>query len=152
MLPQLPIIIDIDPLHCDHSRLPLESEVQAGYHDIDREHNVLYTIVARLLSAETANKSPSTICGILSELEACAHDHFTREERLMELTKYPLRDDHTVQHWKFIDHIGMMISMYEHSKTERMLSLQGFIIQWLSKHTKNDDKMFEEFWRLSYSE
>jgi hemerythrin-like metal-binding protein len=72
-----------------------------GWEDFDREHASLVAKLAELLSAVNAADRARASAALAAFLDACA-EHFTHEERLMELNSYGQLARHKEAHDLFL--------------------------------------------------
>jgi hemerythrin-like metal-binding protein len=119
-------------------------ELALGIPEIDGQHKELLKIINELWSAIVANRNEDVLDGVLGELESYTRAHFTAEEVLMRVEKYPRFETHKQLHHAFIDKIAA--TRAEVSKGKQIeLDLLHYLTDWLVKHILGADRDYATF-------
>lgn len=103
-----------------------------GIHEIDRQHQVLFDVVARLELAVTSDEKWSAVHFALVELTNFVNIHFAVEEALMRLHGYPALEAHIEEHRRFC---AGLAEIKEHSiRDDVSIKMMEFVKNWLVNH------------------
>ncbi|HCS41207.1 MAG TPA: hypothetical protein DIW44_16740 [Anaerolineaceae bacterium] len=117
-----------------------------GVRELDQQHQQLFTLVNRLISATgTMNIHSETISDILGEMTRYAQTHFTTEERLMEVYGYPGLEEQKEQHNDFRNKTTEFIEAATIEGEQKPEVLLKFLTNWLSHHILEDDMAYRSF-------
>ena len=115
-------------------------ELLTGIHEIDRQHQVLFDVVARLEQAVTADERWSAVHFALVELTHFVDVHFAVEEALMRLHGYPDLDAHIAAHRAFSADLA---EIKKHSIREDVsFQMTNLVKSWLVNHIGVVDKAY----------
>ncbi|MGB0128675.1 MAG: bacteriohemerythrin [Rhodocyclaceae bacterium] len=120
------------------------NELELGIPEIDSQHKELLTIINELWTAIVAKRAADSIDGVLRELESYTRAHFTAEEVLMRVEKFPDFNMHKQQHQAFIDKLGNTRNLVSKGKPIE-LDLLHYLTDWLVKHILGSDKEYASF-------
>lgn len=119
-----------------------------GVRELDQQHQQLFTLVNRLISATgTTNIHSEMISDILGEITRYAQAHFSTEERLMEAYDYPCLEEQKVQHNDFRKKTNELIENETIGGEQKPEVLLKFLTNWLSHHILEDDMAYRSFFR-----
>lgn len=122
------------------SPLAWADNLLTGIHEIDRQHQILFDVVARLELAITADEKWSAVHFALVELTGFINVHFTVEEALLRLHGYPCLDAHIAEHRKFSAELA---EIKEHSvRGDVSVEMTGFLKSWLVSHIGVTDRAY----------
>lgn len=107
---------------------------------IDQDHKELVTLVNELHQAVQDGKSNETLGSILQALFTYTHEHFQREELLMEHIKYADMDAHLDQHKKLIEQVEVLQDAFERGRSEVAIGTAELLRYWLTHHIMRTDK------------
>jgi hemerythrin len=107
---------------------------------IDQDHKELVTLVNELHQAVQDGKSSETLGSILQALFAYTHEHFQREELLMEHIQYEDMDAHLAQHKKLIEQVAVLQDAFERGRIEVANNTAELLRYWLTHHIMRTDK------------
>jgi len=110
-----------------------------GLPDIDQQHRRLLAIINRLHDAMKTGSARAQIIGVVDELVAYTHEHFTYEERLMIAAKYPGVREHIRKHRAMTAQVAAYCEKVRHDKASTPLQLMEFLKGWLSNHILHTD-------------
>jgi hemerythrin len=104
----------------------------------DAQHQVLFELLDEIAEEESA-------VSVLHQLKYYAENHFSLEEKYMELLDYSGRDEHLQAHDKFREELDkMMLDASEHDHISRQV-ISTFLREWLTRHIFGIDKKLEAF-------
>ncbi len=117
------------------------SEYTVGVPEIDRQHQYLFGLGARLGRTADANGSNEDLSAIIKELAAYANEHFAFEEKVMEKAGYENLAYHRAMH----EFMRTRLSLLEAQLTRGLLSrdeLMEFMETWLTEHIIMEDMRY----------
>lgn len=79
---------------------------------------------------------------LLQKLLRYAKEHFTAEERMMELVKYPALAAHRERHHALTGKVAEFMARLEKGATAINVELMLFLRDWLQNHIKREDKEY----------
>lgn len=128
-------------------RPQFDSKFIVGVEQIDREHQQLFELAARVYDGLGASHEEAKAASraAVAELLDYTTTHFTSEERLMELAGYPELDTHRRQHGHLLTLARDMEMRAEFGDRSLPVELSHFITRWLVDHIEASDKRFGEF-------
>ena len=109
---------------------------------IDREHQVLFSMINELHDAMKLGKGSKVAPGILARLLDYTREHFAYEESLMVRAKYPDYAAHKSEHEKLTKEVIQMKQDFARGDSAISLSLSDFLSQWLQAHILNRDMKY----------
>ncbi len=120
-------------------------KLSVGNKQIDEDHQGLFKLIDDLESAELTK---SYLTGILAKLEDYTHEHFSREEELMQQIGFPGFDEHIKEHKMFIEWLDTVKKTYQRSAESPFLVsdlVNNFLNDWLTKHILQEDMKYRDF-------
>ena len=85
--------------------------------------------------------------GILNALAEYANYHFDLEESWMSQVDYPKRQDHEVEHKRYIYKLYDLNKQFSDDKSVLTLEIVSFLRRWLLEHILNADAKYGAFIR-----
>lgn len=119
-------------------------ELALGIPEIDGQHKELLKIINELWTAIVANRNEEVLDGVLRELESYTRAHFTAEEVLMRVEKYPPFENHKQLHQAFVDKLANTRNQVSKGK-QIELDLLHYLTDWLVKHILCADRDYATF-------
>lgn len=115
-----------------------------GIPEIDTQHRGLVDSINQLWGAIVKKAGSSEVVAILDELERYVVSHFTTEEALMRVQRYPAFEEHRDEHRHFQAQIaqakaGLVAGNFPG------LELLHYLTDWLVKHIQHGDKAYADF-------
>ena len=115
---------------------------------IDEDHKNLYEMFKLLHNAYATQKDPVKVKNIVERLQVYVHQHFEREERLMEGANYPQYDKHVEIHRKYQDEIESLAMLMEAEPENIHLGkIVLYLSAWLDSHIRKVDMHYAKFMR-----
>ncbi len=114
---------------------------------IDADHQYLVRLVNELHTATSQGRGHEVVGRILEELIAYTVDHLQREERQMELVRFPNLVRHKKKHADFVASLERLQQRYEQGQITVAASLSSVLRDWLSLHIRRSDKELQVFLR-----
>lgn len=111
-----------------------------GVEEIDYDHKQLVGMINQVVTASQDNLGENIVPEILDRLIDYTKYHLNREEKLMEQYDYPGKEQHAIQHAKFIGKINRFYSKYSEERNMKNQEVFDFLRCWLLKHISNTDK------------
>jgi hemerythrin len=126
-----------------------EDKYSVGIPEIDAQHKVLFELIDRLDTAIRERRGSTVCLDILAELVDYTKVHFSLEESLMRLAKYPDFDSHKLLHEKLISEVGDLQEKLVSGTTSISFELMQFLRTWLTKHIMQSDQKYAAQFRQS---
>jgi hemerythrin len=113
-----------------------------GIREIDAQHHELFTRLDLLEHAIREGRGKEVIISTFQFLDNYVQLHFSAEEELQELYKYPHRDMHVTEHNIFRNRLKELEnSLAIEDPTEKLAAhTNSFLTQWLITHVTSLDK------------
>ena len=120
------------------------NEYSVGIDEVDDQHKVLINCIANLEQAIDSGDEKqrwSAIHYAIVQLSDYTRVHFSVEESLMRILKYPGCAEHIAQHQVFVKYLA---DMERRSITQDISEdeIVGFLRNWLLTHILEDDKRY----------
>ena len=80
--------------------------------------------------------------GVIKALKDYTIKHFSEEEKLMKLHKYPDFENHKKEHQLFIDKVHEYEERYNSGKLLLTIEVINFIKNWIINHIKETDQKY----------
>ena len=111
-----------------------------GVEEIDYDHKQLVGMINQVVTASQDHLADNIVPEILDKLIDYTKYHLEREEKLMEQYDYPVKEQHAIQHAKFIGKINRFYSKYSEERNMKNQEVFDFLRCWLLKHISSTDK------------
>lgn len=118
---------------------------------IDQDHLKLIHLVNELHTATSQGRGQEVVVKIMGELMAYTQRHFSREEGIMELAKFPKLAQHKILHAEFVNRLKKLQEKYDNGSQTVASQLSALVRDWLSIHIRERDKEFSFFQKKSLS-
>ena len=122
--------------------------LSVGHPTIDSQHKELIRRIARLVDLiNSGSITQEEMVEVLGFIADYTDEHFSTEEKMMELADYPEYEEHKQQHLWFMNEVNELIKEYLiNGVSERLKgNIQQVLIDWLVGHIKGTDKKLGEF-------
>lgn len=116
---------------------------------IDREHQILVSLLNRMYQAIDDDEGMSVLFGVLEELLDYTDWHFSHEEDLQGKYDYPGAENHKKQHKALIDEVKKLqesIAAYQACIDHQMVD---FLMRMLLNHIQGADFKFVAYLRVN---
>ena len=117
-------------------------ELNLGIKDVDDQHKKFLEIVNELLQAMQEKKAQKVQSDIIDKLLSYAFYHFTKEERILNDSKYPFINEHKREHEAFVDKISQFKKNFDDKKITLSIEMINFMNKWWINHIKVSDKKY----------
>jgi hemerythrin len=122
-----------------------KDEYLTGVEEIDRQHKEFVKLINRLnIINEYRDNAYYYALRLMNEVGKYADYHFTSEENLMDLTKYPHLETQEKAHKDLLVSYRQWMESYKNKKAD-IEDVIKFLEAWFTGHTTNSDKKFGEF-------
>ncbi len=111
----------------------------------DEQHKQLINLINQLHEAMKAGQVASHLSTILSELDRYTKEHFSEEERMMQLHQYPGLALQKQAHAHFIQKIQQFKEQLNTGTVTTSIQIMGFLKDWLVRHILETDKKYAPF-------
>jgi hemerythrin len=119
--------------------------LSVGIEEVDGQHKVLVGLLNELHAAIVHRRGSSECRKTLDRLAEYTRVHFTTEEGLMRVLKYPGIDVHHKQHEELIQEVVALQTKLDAGQAAISFELLHFLKVWLTKHIGESDKRFGQF-------
>ncbi len=115
-----------------------------GNKKLDSQHKRLMDLINRLYSSMREGKANSVAASILDELVNYTVTHFSEEETMMKLYKYPGLESQQAMHRELVRQV---VEMQDQFKNGQPLGTRifNFLKGWLVNHIQNEDKKYASY-------
>ena len=111
-----------------------------GIEKIDNQHKELVGHLNDLYEALKVGKGKDVLDSVLDGLVDYTKAHFSTEESLMKLYKYPGYDEHKHKHQKMTERVLQFKEKFNSGELSNPLQITTFLRDWLNKHIMETDK------------
>lgn len=119
------------------------SKYSTGIPDIDKEHQVLFTLINSLHDNVEASSTHEAIRNTIDALVDYVDYHFSREEGLLSDCGYQDRDKHIAGHRKLQSQLESFRQTFEADPDAfDMEGFMTFLTQWLQGHILQSDMAY----------
>ena len=122
-----------------------KEEYSVGIEKLDGQHKEIVTHLNSLYQALKEGKGKEALDSILNGLVQYTKKHFTTEESLLKLYKYPGYDEHKQKHQKMTEHVIKLKQQFDSGDISSPIQITNFLKDWLSKHIVGTDKAYGPF-------
>lgn len=116
--------------------------MSVGVHVLDEDHRKLIAMINELHAAMLDGHGNEVVGSILRRLANYTVEHFQREEKYFELTKYPGAEGHKRQHEKLKATVMAEIQKFQVGTTGLGMETLTFLRDWLKHHIQETDKAY----------
>jgi hemerythrin len=122
-----------------------KNDYSVGIAKIDDQHKALVGFLNELYDAMKAGKGKDALDTVMKNLVEYTKTHFTTEESLMKLYKYPDYEAHKQKHDKMAGRVLELKQQFDSGQLSNPLQITTFLKEWLSKHIMGTDKAYGLF-------
>ena len=119
--------------------------LELGVRSVDRQHQRLVRYINLLDEAIKEGKQSEVLGSILEKLIEYTESHFSYEERLFDVHKYPGEKKHVKLHTELIEKVHNFQENFKNSKDDISLELMDFLKSWLVDHILIEDKKYAPY-------
>ena len=130
-----------------------EENMKVGVPVIDEQHEELFLQFEKLSKAVIEGGGSEGIGKLLSYLKEYAVSHFTNEENLMALYKYPGIEEQRKQHAIFKGYVNTLEEMLMKAVPTREIAIKidATLVRYFINHVRNLDAKMADFIKLHTS-
>jgi len=121
-----------------------KDEYLTGVEEIDRQHKEFVKLINRLNIIHDCGNYSGYALRLLNEVGKYADYHFTSEENLMIITKYPQLESQEKAHKDLLIRYRQLVESYK-SQNAGIDDIIHFLEVWFTGHTVQVDKKIGEF-------
>lgn len=131
------------PLSSNDNVLIWTDAIRVDIDVLDKDHQVLISLLNRVM-LRSANDDD--IDDVISQLLDYTHDHFKREEAILQAAEFPGFQTHLALHNKLIHDLNLYRDAWQqHHSRENLIQLRKFMKDLLFNHILNEDKKYASF-------
>lgn len=112
---------------------------------IDGQHQNLFRMAEELHLAMCSGQGKPVLAKILDRLVQYTKVHFTHEERLMSIHRYPELAAHAAQHRALTQQVVTFQAAFEGGKALITVQVLQFLKDWLRNHIAESDQKYAPF-------
>jgi hemerythrin-like metal-binding protein len=128
-----------------NKRLLWKPEYSVGIPELDMQHKKLFEIISRLIT-QYENKEPDLLA-TLTGLSEYLSFHFSNEQDVMALMRYPKLAEHTNSHTAFIRIFQGFVDRYEKNDPQLAKDMVLYLVNWLKTHVvQGSDQDYARFY------
>jgi hemerythrin len=116
------------------------ASLELGVPEIDNDHRHLVELVRRLTELNQASVDRDDVWAVLVDLEDYTHQHFAREERLMDDTGHEFAARHKEEHEKMKLDVRNVLEDFL-AGSASVSSILIFLERWLLTHIAGSDTL-----------
>ena len=126
--------------------IPWTEALSVGVDKMNDEHKVLVGLVNQLYAALKQGKAREALGGILDELIDYTRVHFSDEESLLKLYRYPGLEEQEQAHRRLVAKAEDLQQRYQ-AGASLGVDVMNFLRDWLTNHIQKMDKRYGTFLR-----
>lgn len=119
-----------------------KKDYSVGVKKIDEQHKELVKHLNSLYQALQEGKGKEALGTVLDGLLQYTKKHFSSEESLLKLYKYPAYEEHKQKHNKMKDHVARLKQKFDSGEISNPIEITNFLKDWLAKHIMETDKAY----------
>ena len=112
---------------------------------IDKQHQMLLTMINDLYDAMNSGKEKDVIQKLIGKLKDYAAMHFGREEHYFKIFSYPESEVHEKEHNDFEEKVLKFENDFIEGRQSLSMEIMNFLSHWLVGHIKGSDKKYGPF-------
>jgi hemerythrin-like metal-binding protein len=124
------------------SMMAWRDEYRVGIASIDAEHKELIALINDLQSAMLDGRGKQVMKQVLDALAAYTVRHFSHEEQLMQMHRFPGFEQHKLEHDKLIAKVKALQESFRTGRSSISVEVFAFLQNWLSGHIIGVDKKY----------
>lgn len=122
-----------------------KSDYSVGIKQLDEQHREIVTHLNNLYDTMKKGKGRDTLDNVLNGLVQYTKKHFSKEESLMRLYKFPGYDEHIQKHKKMAERVVQLKQKFDTGEISSPVQITNFLKEWLSKHIMGTDRAYGAF-------
>jgi hemerythrin len=125
------------------SAIDMQSPDYLMHHSlIDEQHQALVGMIVELDERMSHAEFGQGVLDALQGMLAYAATHFNDEEQLMRAANWPGLEEHRTLHAEFMEKTGFFSAEVVQDSEWTSLDVLRFLLHWLLKHIKVEDRIF----------
>ena len=111
----------------------------------DSQHKQLFDLINQLHDSMMVGKGKEVMGDVLKSLLTYTKTHFSDEERLLKMHKYPDFDRQVKEHNNFVQQVTDLQQKHAAGNAAITLTTLNFLRDWLQKHINGEDKKYSSY-------
>ncbi len=111
----------------------------------DTQHKQLFDLINQLHDSMMVGKGKEVMGDVLKSLVSYTKTHFSEEERLLKMHKYPDYEKQVKEHDGFVQQMLDLQKKHAAGNAAITLTTLNFLRDWLQKHINGDDKKYSSY-------
>ena len=124
-----------------------KDEYSVGIEKLDEQHKQLVSYLNDLYGAMKAGRGTEVLDEVLTGMVAYTKTHFSTEESLMKLYKFPGYDLHKEKHESMTRAVLKLYDKFKTENTSNILEIANYLKAWLANHIMGTDKLYRAYLR-----
>jgi hemerythrin len=112
---------------------------------IDDQHQMLFEMTKNMFDAMHEGMSTEIVMRNLPELILFSASHFRTEEMLFQRYEYPNKEEHIIEHRRFMEKVKGYHRNYTSGSFFAIIDLVNFLQQWFTTHIPTMDHDYSEY-------
>jgi hemerythrin-like metal-binding protein len=113
-----------------------------GIGAIDKDHRAVMAAVNALQVAVEGGGDLSVTGPLLNKLNSDTRAHFSAEESLMTITRYPGTALHAMKHQHLLDQLDAFVARNKRDHASLNVHSLNFLRDWVTTHIQSEDRNF----------
>ena len=122
-----------------------DDSLSVGIAEIDRQHRQLVDMICKLNDEMRKGKGKEILGKILTGMVNYALMHFETEEKIFLKYGYSEAENHRQIHRAFVDKVSSFKNQFARNEKGLTIEVMDFLMDWLQKHIKGEDKKYAPF-------
>lgn len=119
-----------------------DQEYSVGVKSMDEQHHYLMDLVNKIYKASDAKPNKEANKILFDDVVAFTVKHFSEEEALMEMEKYPDLERHKKIHQDLVEKVNIHYKKFKEGNGSFTPEFLMFLKVWLSAHIKGIDTKY----------
>jgi hemerythrin len=117
-------------------------KLSVGVSSIDQQHKKLIALINQLHDAMSSGKGQAALVPVCTDLLAYTKSHFTQEEQMLKLNKYPDLAAHQAVHATLNAQVAELQKKVESKQSVLTMDVMAFLRTWLTDHIMQTDQKY----------
>lgn len=122
-----------------------DDSLSVGIAEIDKQHRQLVEMISKLNDEMRLGKGKEVLEKILNGMVNYALMHFETEEKYFLKYGYADAENHRQVHHTFVKKVSDFRAQFSNGRIGLTIEVMDFLIEWLQKHIKGEDKKYAPF-------
>lgn len=126
-------------------RIEWKDSFSVGVKALDKQHQELVSYLNTIFTFFEDPSKRSQMPELLNNLEKCAVDHFSAEEKLFDKFHYQGTDEHKKEHQMYVEKMGEFRQQMNSQDEKVAVAVLEFLADWWMGHIQGCDQDYKRF-------